>query len=237
MIVLRSALYALWFYGALILVGLMSLPGALMSQRGAQKAGHDLARAYIGGLRAICGAKIEFRGVENLPKSGALVAAKHQSALDTFAPFLAIDNPAFVFKAELSSAPIFGWYLKRGGHIMVNREANAQALRSMLKEARAAIAQGRSVVIFPEGTRTPPGAAPDYKVGVAALYRDLNVPCVPVALDTARVWPNSFIRKPGTTIVEFLPAIPPGLSREDFMRTLEERIETRTNALMAETNR
>jgi 1-acyl-sn-glycerol-3-phosphate acyltransferase len=107
----------------------------------------------------------------------------------------------------------------------------------MLKEARAAIAQGRSVVIFPEGTRTPPGAAPDYKVGVAALYRDLNVPCVPVALDTARVWPNSFIRKPGTTIVEFLPAIPPGLSREDFMRTLEERIETRTNALMAETNR
>jgi 1-acyl-sn-glycerol-3-phosphate acyltransferase len=197
-------------------------------------AGRMWARMAIWGLRWIVGARVVFTGQEYAPKGAAIVAAKHQSMLDTLVPFLMFDAPAFVLKQELLNAPVLGWYAKTMGMIPIDREAHASALKKLLRAARPAKAAGRQIVIFPEGTRQDPGVNGDYKPGVAAIYRDLGVPCVPVALDTGRIWAaKGLIRRPGTTTIQILPPIPPGLSREDFMRTLEERIETASAALLA----
>lgn len=233
MIVLRSLVYVLWLYGSMTAVGLSFGPVALFSEKAAIRAARTWARAMTWGARVIVGLKLEVRGREHIPQGAALVAAKHQSMLDTIAPFLILESPSVVLKRELLGLPIFGWFAQRAGMIVVNREAHAAALRGMLKDARVQAAKGRPIVIFPEGTRQKPGAPPDYKPGVAALYRDLKLPCVPVALNAGLYWPaHGVVRRPGTVVIEFLPAIPPGLSREAFMIELQARIETASNALL-----
>jgi 1-acyl-sn-glycerol-3-phosphate acyltransferase len=190
------------------------------------------ARCILWGLRWIVGARVRFEGQEHVPDGPVLAACKHQAMLDTLMPFLLFKDPAIVLKRELVNAPVFGWYAVATGHIPIDREANASALRNLLKEARARKDQGRQIFIFPEGTRTTPHAPPDYKPGVAALYRDLGLPCVPIALDTGKIWgAKGLIRRPGEVTLKILPPIPPGLSREAFMTTLQERIETATDAL------
>jgi 1-acyl-sn-glycerol-3-phosphate acyltransferase len=152
--------------------------------------------------------------------------------LDTLMPFLMLKDPAIVLKRELVNAPVFGWYAVATGQIPIDREANASALRNLLKAARGRRDEGRQIFIFPEGTRTAPHAPPDYKPGVAALYRDLGVPCVPIALDSGKVWSaRGLIRRPGLVTIQVLDPIAPGQSREAFMATLQARIETATDAL------
>jgi 1-acyl-sn-glycerol-3-phosphate acyltransferase len=186
-------------------------------------------------LRVVAGTRLEVRGREHLPAGAALIASKHQSAWDTFGLIPLLTDPALVMKAELGRIPLYGWFARKFGMILIPREKRAAALKQLLRDAKARAADGRHILIFPEGTRMAPGAAPDYKSGVSALYEALEVPCVPVALNTGVFWPRrGFIRRPGTMIVQFLPALPPDLPRQEFNRRLQEEIETATAGLVAE---
>lgn len=234
MTLLRSLVFVVWLYGSMVAVGLFFAPGLLFGRASGMAACRSWARAILFGLRWIVGARVRFVGLEKIPEGPLLVACKHQAMIDTLMPFLVLKDPAIVLKRELVNAPVFGWYAVTTGHIPIDREANATALRSLMKTARVRRDQGRQIFIFPEGTRTAPHAPPDYKPGVAALYRDLGVPCTPIALDTGKVWSaRGIIRRPGDVTIQVLDPIPPGLSREVFMATLQERIETATDALYA----
>jgi 1-acyl-sn-glycerol-3-phosphate acyltransferase len=182
----------------------------------------------------VCGIKVEWRGLDKIPPGGILVAAKHQSAWETFALIALFPDPTFVIKRELLWVPFFGWYARRAGMIPVDRGGKA-ALAGMMVYARQALAEGRQIVIFPEGTRRPAGAAPKYKFGVAHLYGESGVPCVPIALNSGLFWPRRhFMRFPGTVRVEILDPIPPGLDRDAFFARVQDDIEAATARLIAE---
>jgi 1-acyl-sn-glycerol-3-phosphate acyltransferase len=233
MTLLRSLVFLVWLYGTMTAVGIVWLPAALSSRAGAVSAGRAWTRLALWGARWIVGIRVEVRGRERLPPGPVLVAAKHQAMIDTLLPFVLFDQPAVVLKKELLGMPIFGWYARQMEMIPVDREANMAALKAMLAAARTARGDGRVLVIFPEGTRQPIGAPPDYKPGVAALYRDLGLPCVPVALNSGLVWEGrGILRRPGTIVWEFLEPIPPGLKRDAFMQAMEERIEAGSDALL-----
>ncbi len=231
---IRSLLYVACLYGSMVPVAILFAPGALISRKAALVAPLAWSRFNIWALRWIVGARVSVEGAENIPPGRVLIASKHQAMLDTMTPFLSMRDPAVVLKKELLSMPIFGWFAQRCGMIAIDREAGAAALKQMLRDARARADEGRPIVIFPEGTRKEIGAPPDYKPGVAALYRDLDAPCVPVAVSTGFVWkPSGIMRSPGHAVIRYLPPIAPGLSRAEFMRELETRIETATAELAA----
>ena len=175
--------------------------------------------------------------IERIPKQDerltpAIYAAKHQSAWETLFLSRYLGFPAFVLKQELLSIPLFGWFLKKSGMIAVDRKGGASALRAMARQATETLESGRSILIFPEGTRVPPGQTRPYQPGVAALYTQQKVPLVPVALNSGLFWGRrAFIKKSGTIVVEILPPIPPGLDRKAVMKELENRIETAAKAL------
>ncbi len=185
-------------------------------------------------LRAICGIRVEIRGREYIPDGPALVAAKHQCMFDAFTPYSQLARPCVVTKQELAKLPFIAWYMKRGGLILVvDRDGHSKALRQMLELGRTALAEGRQLFIFPEGTRSLPGSPPDYKPGVAALYGQLDTPCVPMATNVGAHWvAGQILRRPGVVVFEYLPPIPPGLKRAEFMQLLQSRIEGATNALL-----
>ncbi|OYX31926.1 MAG: 1-acyl-sn-glycerol-3-phosphate acyltransferase [Caulobacterales bacterium 32-69-10] len=221
MVVLRSALFAV-----------------CVARRGALWAIATWSRGIVWGLRVIVGLRVEMRGRQHRPSGPALVASKHQGELDGIAPFVLLDDPCFVLKRELMRLPILGWYAARSRMIPVNREGGSKAVKALSAAARDRLTEARQIVIFPEGTRQLPGAAPDYKSGVSALYRDMDAPCVPLATNSGLFWPpRGLLRYPGVCVYEFLEPIPPGLKRADFMRQLEERIETASTALAAEGRR
>ena len=234
MTLLRSSLFFLWFALVSVVLNIGFLPALLMPRAVARKGCKWWCAAALWGLKAFAGLDYELRG--KIPPHGALVAAKHMSMWDTLALFVLLDAPAAILKRELFRIPFYGWYTKKIGLIGIDRDGKASALRKMAAAARAAIAQGRSLLIFPEGTRKKPGAAPDYKPGVAALYGQLEKECVPVALNSGLYW-TGFIKKPGTVVLEFLKPIPPGLKSRDFMAALQDSIETATSRLLAETRR
>lgn len=233
MTLLRSIIFVIWFYGTMLFWGLAFMPAVLLGhERYIWFAMRGWGKSAIWGLRWICNVRVTFEGLEHAPKGPALLASKHQATLDTVLPAQFVSEPVFVVKKELIKMPVFGFYMKYG-MIPVDREAHAKALKDMLRAARVAISKGRQVVIYPEGTRQELDAAPDYKPGIAALYRDLNLPVVPIALNTGLVWPPSGImRKPGHVTIKLLPPIPAGLPREEFMRELERVIETESQALL-----
>jgi 1-acyl-sn-glycerol-3-phosphate acyltransferase len=186
-------------------------------------------------LRRLVGLDYMVRGQEHLPAGPAIVAAKHQSAWDTVAISVLIEYPSVVLKRELFMIPVWGWHARRCGMIAVDRGAGAAALKGMVKQARARVAEGRKIVIFPQGTRTAPGVRRAYFPGVAALYAQLDLPVVPVALNSGLFWGRrAFTKRPGTIVVEYLPPIPPGLTRSAFMQELERRIEAASDRLARE---
>jgi 1-acyl-sn-glycerol-3-phosphate acyltransferase len=194
---------------------------------------HGLASMWW--MKVICGTRFELRGREKLPQGACLVAAKHQSAWDTFGLIPVFRDPAMVMKAELGLIPLYGWFSHKFEHIFVQREKGPSALKALVRDARQRAEQGREIVIFPEGTRRPPGASPDYKPGFLALYEGLRLPCVPLALNSGLFWPRrSFMRYPGTIVVEILDPIPPGLPRTEARALIQERIETACARLIAE---
>ncbi|WP_373088675.1 lysophospholipid acyltransferase family protein [Sneathiella sp.] len=186
-------------------------------------------------LRAICDLRVEIRGKEHLPKGAVLVACKHQSAFETMIFHRITRDPAVIMKKELLNIPIYGWYCRKTKMITVDRKGHAAALKSMLTQAQAALDDERPIIIFPEGTRSPLDQDLPFQPGVAALYSKLKQPVVPVALNTGLFWPRkSFLCRPGVMVIEFLPAIEPGLDRKVFMAELKSRIEAKTTELVAE---
>lgn len=236
MLLLRSLAFNVFFYlyTLLLMIGLivvLVLPGP----------GPTLwvARVWSWGnlwaLRVICGMTYEMRGVENVPPGGLIVAAKHQSAWETFALITVIRRPAYILKKELMYVPLFGWLLWKAQQVPVDRGRKGAALASIVVGARRAVESGQQVMIFPEGTRKAVDAPPDYKFGVVHLYQQLGVSVQPVALNSGLFWRRrSIIRRPGKVLVEFLPPIPPGLSQAEFTARLQEEIETASNRLVAE---
>ena len=234
MIFVRSLVFAAYFYLLSTVCVLAAIPAALFGSRHALIAWmRRWNRGTLAGLSAICGGRVEIRGRENLPAGPALIAGKHQCMLDAFAPFSYLPDPALVMKKELMWIPFLGWYSKLAGMIVIDRGGHSTALRKMMADARDRLDDARQLVIFPEGHRQDPGAAPDYKPGIAALYRDLDMACIPVATNSGVHWPaHGFLRKPGVVVYEYLEPIPAGLKRAAFMALLEERIETASGALL-----
>lgn len=182
---------------------------------------------YVGGIT------YKVIGRENIPQGACIIAAKHQSAWETFKLHLLFHDPAIVLKKELLHIPIWGWYLRRSGMIPIDRGGKMKALSGMMKAAHKAADAGRKIVIFPQGTRIKPGEQKSYKSGVAALYQELNLLVVPMALNSGLLWPkNSFIKKPGVITIEFLPPIKPGLERHAFMDRLKDELESATDRLI-----
>jgi 1-acyl-sn-glycerol-3-phosphate acyltransferase len=235
----KVALRSLAFHAALVALtvglGVFCLPVLLYPRRHVVALGRWWSRALVALLARIVGLRHAVRAPAGAPLPGpAIYAFKHQSAWETLVMPLLLSDPAIVLKRNLVLIPIFGWLLFRHGMIPIDRRGRARALRRMLLAARQAVAAGRPIVIFPEGTRTRPGERRPYHRGVVALYRALGLPVVPVALDSGRFWAKqSFLRRPGTITVAFLPPIPPGLESDEFLRTLEDRIETEAARLAA----
>lgn len=231
---LRALAFNLGYLGFTALFALALLPALLLPRGVLGWAGRVWARVVNALLASVIGAEIEIRGRERLP-SACVVACKHQSAWETIALNGLLADPCFVLKRELTWIPVFGWYLRKRRDVAVDRGGGARALNAMLRDARAAVAAGRQLVIFPEGTRVAPGTTRPYQPGVAALYRHLGVPVVPVALNSGLVWGRrSFMKRPGRIILAVLEPIAPGLDRAAFTARLERAIESETRALEAE---
>jgi 1-acyl-sn-glycerol-3-phosphate acyltransferase len=184
-------------------------------------------------LNIICGIKFTVKGKENLPTTAYIIASKHQSALETILFWRIFAYPAYILKKELFNIPIFGTFLQKMRMIGIDRKAGASALKQVIKGAKEAIKHGRTIIIYPEGTRAAIGERKPYKPGIAALYSQKIAPVIPVAVNSGLFWQkDSFIKKPGTFIVEFLPAIDQGLTKDEFMQVLQEKIETATESLI-----
>ena len=230
---LRSAAFNLSFYAMSVVMVIGCSPLFLLPRRLTFKAMAFWSHATLFLLRVIAGTKYEIRG--KLPEDPVLVASKHQSMWDTVVMTAILNRPAMVLKRELLWIPFYGWYAQKARMIAIDRGAASAAIRRLVAQGKAAIAEGRPIVIFPEGTRSAPGAKLEYKPGIAALYRQLGVACVPAAVNSGLFWARrGFARKPGTIVIEFLEPIPPGLDRKTFMETLETRVETATARIVGE---
>lgn len=234
---IRAILFNISFYGVTAILS-FALLFVLVLPRGATVwAAKFWGRISLFLTEHVCGIHVEVRGRENMVAPPAIFASKHQSALDTLILNALLPNPIYVLKKSLLLLPLYGLYLWRIGSVAIDRSAGAGALKQLVREAKARLDAGNSLIIFPEGTRTPPDAEnPDYHPGVSALYNQLNVPVVPVALSSGVCWGrNALIKRQGTVIIEFLEPIQPGsMDRKAFMLELKSRIETRSKALVAE---
>ena len=230
---LRSLLFNVGWYVGTAVIAIVGAPILLMPRRYVVAWSLFWIDFCLGWLRLTCRLTHRIGGLENRPAGPVIFACKHQSSWETLAFSRLFPNCAIVLKRELLFIPIVGWAMARVGNIAVERGDGSQALRSLVRQAKAAIAEGRSILIFPEGTRVAVGAERPYQVGTAALYRQLGVPVVPVALNSGLFWGRrKFIKWPGMIEVEVLPPIPPGLDRKIFMATLRERIEEATARLV-----
>ena len=233
MIAIRSALYLIAFYLFTVPLCLSYLPLLLLPSHVMPPFARIWVRGVLMLLRLICGLSWKVEGLEHLPPAPFIVAAKHQSAFETFAFQLVFPGLAFVLKQELTWIPFFGWFLAKTGVIAIDRAAGTRALKSMVTGAQVAKDQGRIILVFPEGTRVRPGQHTTYHTGIAMLYGSLGLPVVPVAVNTGLFWPKrAFLKQPGTIVLKILPPIQPGQDRKSFMTRLETEIETATNHLI-----
>jgi 1-acyl-sn-glycerol-3-phosphate acyltransferase len=233
LIFLRSLAYNLLFYLVLIFWVLFAIPTFVMPRAAIMTVARWWARSSIWLMRVICGTKVEYRGLEKIPKGPLIVASKHQSMWETFALLQFFDQPLYILKRELEWIPLFGWYLKKANMIGIDRRAGGRALLAMARRAGEAVRRGRQLIIFPEGTRRPVDAPPSYKSGVGQVYVDCGVACLPVALNSGLFWPRrTFMRYPGTLVVEFLDPLPPGMARREFLTRVSTAIEEATNRLV-----
>lgn len=237
MVILRSLLFNTLFYINLALWVLLGAMPSLLLPRGALlTVAAGWARSALWLQRVVAGTRYEITGLEHIPAGGMIVAAKHQSFWETFALLSVFPNPVFILKRELTWIPFFGWCLWKLRMIPVDRGSKGRSLAEVMRRAKAALRDdGRQLLIFPEGTRRPPGAEPAYKFGVAHLYAELKMPCLPVALNSGLYWPRrKFLRRPGMIRVAILPPIAPGLTKTAFQTLLQEQIETASNRLLAQ---
>ncbi|MCR9221716.1 MAG: 1-acyl-sn-glycerol-3-phosphate acyltransferase [Alphaproteobacteria bacterium] len=228
---LRSILFALLFYPVTVAIVILYLPLLLLPTRWSQPLCYSWIRLFLGMSRAVLGVRyrvsVDPEAAAAIAEGPVIYASKHQSMWETLAFNELLGRPAFVLKRELERIPLFGLYLKTFGMVAVDRAAGASALKGMVRQAAEQTALGRSIVIYPQGTRVAPGDHKPYLPGVAALYQKLDAPVVPVTLDSGRYWPRrTLVKRAGVIEVRLLAPIPPGLDRKTFLRTLEERIES-----------
>jgi len=234
-VVVRSLAFNALFYLVLLGYFVVALPTLLLPRWGILRLARHWAHTNLWLLRVVCRIDVDWRGIEKIPRGAVLVAAKHQSAWETFALLTVLAEPTFILKRELLWIPFYGWFARHAGMIPVERGGGKPALVAMTARAREALLEGRQIVVFPEGTRRPPGAEPKYKFGIAHLYAEGVAPCVPIALNSGLFWPRrQFLRHPGTIAVEVLDPIAPGLPMEEFFQRLQADIETATARLGAE---
>ena len=237
-IFIRSLLFNIGFYLSLILHMIVALPAFLLPRQVLFELAKSWARSMNWMLRVFCNVRVEYRGIENIPEGPLLIAAKHQSAGETVGLLPLFRQPMYILKRELTWIPLFGLFLLKAQMIPVDRKAGMRALIRMTELARERVRGDRQLIIFPEGTRRPVGAEPNYKSGVSQVYVACGVQCLPVALNSGLFWPRrTFLRYPGTIVVEFLPLIPPGLSRKEFQNRVREAIETATDRIVEEGRR
>jgi 1-acyl-sn-glycerol-3-phosphate acyltransferase len=235
MIWLRSLLFVALFYAWTVVAAIAMLPCLILPRAACAWALRIWGTVDTALLRLICGIRVEVRGRQYMPTGAALIASKHQCMFDIFGAFAFLPDACFVMRKEFMRIPFFGWYAWKAGMVVIDREGHAKALRGLVADSRDRLKAARQLVIFPEGHRGEPGVAGDYRPGVAALYRDLGMPCTPLALNTGVHWPaHGLLRYPGTIVFEFLEPIPAGLKRAEFMKVLEARLEGASNALAAE---
>ncbi|MFN8925802.1 MAG: lysophospholipid acyltransferase family protein [Rhodospirillales bacterium] len=232
---LRSIAFNVVFYGWTALFCVLLSWMLLLPKRWMLPAVRWYLRSVTVIERVFADLRWELRGAENLPAGPCIVAQKHQSAWETMKLHALFDDPAIVYKRELGFIPLWGWFLRKVRMIPIDRGGKGRAIQSLLAGARAVVAEGRPIVIYPQGTRTAPGTWIPYRAGISVLYETLNLPVVPIALNSGMYWARrSFRKRAGTIVVEVLPPIPPGLDRETFVRTLVDRLETATDRLVAE---
>jgi len=233
LIFLRSLLFNVLFYAVLVCLAIVALPTFALPPRAMLTIAQWWAKATLFLMRVICNIKVEFRGLEKIPAGPLVIAAKHQSFWETFVLPGFFNRPIFILKRQLMQIPVFGQFLVKTGMIAIDRKAGVKALLDMTRRARDAVRAGGQLVIFPEGTRRAPGAAPDYKTGFAQIYSSCGVRCLPIALNSGLFWPRrTFMRYPGTLVVEFLDPLPAGLSRKEFIVRIATVIEAATNRLV-----
>jgi len=233
MLVFRSLAFNAAFFGGGFLFALALLPCLVLPRGVVQRGLKAWAAGVMWALKHIAGLSWEVKGLQNLPDRPCIFACKHQSAWETGIFYMLVGDPSYILKKELLSIPFFGWYIARGGAIAIDRKAGASALKRMISGTKDRLARGQNVVIFPEGTRAAPGKPGTYHPGVAALYKNIDAPLVPVALNSGLFWQRrSFLKRPGRITLEFLPPIEPGLDRRAFMGGLQAQLETATNQLI-----
>ncbi|MBU1289201.1 MAG: 1-acyl-sn-glycerol-3-phosphate acyltransferase [Alphaproteobacteria bacterium] len=238
MMQLRSLLFVAYLYGTMALMGTVFIIALFLPRVVIMRGIRIYAKSLRWGMKVICGIETEFRGLENIPDGPFMYAGKHQCMFDIFVPFIVVRDSLIIMKRELLWYPFLGWYALKSDMIPIDRAGSTKTLRSMVKQAKAKVlsGRGRQVVIFPEGTRTAPGATPHYHAaGVVALYKALDVPVLPVATNAGLCWPaHGTRRRPGRIVYEFLPVIPAGMDRKALMKRLESDIETATDKLVTE---
>jgi 1-acyl-sn-glycerol-3-phosphate acyltransferase len=237
MLILRSLVFNILFYANLALwLVFAAFPALLLPRRALLGVTVAWASTALWLMRVVAGTRYEITGRENIPAGGMIVAAKHQSFWETFVMMTLFRDPIFILKRELTWIPFFGWCLHKFRMIPVDRGGRARALAQVTRRAKVELRDnGRQLLIFPEGTRRPAGAPPAYKFGVAHLYGELGLPCLPVALNSGLYWPRrKFVRRPGTIRLEILPPIAPGLDKATFQALLQEQIETASDRLLAQ---
>ena len=221
-VIIRSIIFNIIFYLVLFAYLLAVVCALVLPYRCTIAIAKHWAKTNLWLLRVICNIKVDFRGLEKIPRGGIILASKHQAVWETFALLPLVASPTFILKRELMWIPLFGWGLWKAQMIPVNRGARGPALAAMTARAKEEVREGRQIIIFPEGTRRPPGAEPQYKFGVAFLYAETGVPCVPVALNSGLFWlRRSFRRFPGTVVVQVCDPIAPGMEKSEFHARLQ----------------
>ncbi len=233
MLLFRSIMFDVLYWVVMVVMGILCVPLAIASPRGATWSVQNFNRIGLWMLRVICGLRVEVRG--EVPQGDVLVASKHQSFLDILIHVTTLPRPRFIMKDELKWVPILGVYTLRMGSTPVVRGKKGAAVKKMVDSAEKNSREPGQLVIYPQGTRLAPGVVAPYKVGAAVLYERMGVTCVPAATNAGVFWGRkSAIRKPGVAVVEYLEPIPAGLPTQEFLSILEERIEAASNGLLAE---
>ena len=231
--VIRSILFYVLLTLWTIFMGTICLPYLFVSYHYLRKPVNIWIKGIFKLLEIICNITFEIRGKENIPNYAVLVASKHQSTFETFALFLYLNKSIFIHKKQLFYIPIFGQYLMKAKMISIDRSKGSIAIRKMLNQAKLKISQGHSIIIFPEGTRKKPGENPDYKTGIAGIYKELKTEVLPVAVNSGHFWPKHIIiKKPGKIIIKFLKLIPSQLEKSEFLQKVESVIEEETNKII-----
>lgn len=235
MLFVRSLAFNVLFYAVLITMLVIGIPLTAAPPQTVRNYARRWGAVSTWMLARICNTRIEIRGAENLPSGGFMLASKHQSFLDIIALLPLLPRFTYVMKKELTRVPLFGALVLRAGMIPIDRTRGRAVMGELTRQVGVAVRDGCQLIIFPEGTRRPAGAEAVYKSGVAHLYADLGVPCVPVALNSGLFWPRrTFLRFPGTVVIEIMPPIAPGLPKAAFQAELQATIEAASDRLLAE---